>query len=231
MSIARLVVVEDDPDLRDVLRESLAREGYEVFSASDGVEGLALIREVCPDLVCLDVMMPGKDGIEVCRELRADSELRAMPILMLTAKGDESDVVLGLGIGADDYMVKPARPKELVARVRALLRRRDGSSEESSPAVLRVGVLAIDEERFEVRVNDDVVPMTPTEFQILQTLAKKPGRVFRRTELLRGPSGASYSEERTVDAHVRSIRQKLGEHAEVVQTVRGKGYRIMDEGS
>ncbi|MBJ21821.1 MAG: DNA-binding response regulator [Deltaproteobacteria bacterium] len=231
MSIARLVVVEDDPDLRDVLRESLTREGYEVSVASDGVEGLALIRETRPALVCLDVMMPGKDGIEVCRELRADAEFRALPILMLTAKGDESDVVLGLGIGADDYMVKPARPKELVARVRALLRRGSVSSADGSAPVLEVGPMTIDEERFEVRVNGEAVQMTPTEFQILQTLAKKPGRVFRRSELLRGPSGASFSDERTVDAHVRSIRQKLGSDGELVQTVRGKGYRIMDDGS
>ena len=178
MSIARLVVVEDDPDLRDVLRESLTREGYEVSVASDGVEGLALIRETRPALVCLDVMMPGKDGIEVCRELRADAEFRALPILMLTAKGDESDVVLGLGIGADDYMVKPARPKELVARVRALLRRGSVSSADGSAPVLEVGPMTIDEERFEVRVNGEAVQMTPTEFQILQTLAKKPARVF-----------------------------------------------------
>ena len=231
MSIARLVVVEDDPDLRDVLRESLTREGYVVSVASDGVEGLALIRETRPALVCLDVMMPGKDGIEVCRELRADAEFRALPILMLTAKGDESDVVLGLGIGADDYMVKPARPKELVARVRALLRRGSVSSADGSAPVLEVGPMTIDEERFEVRVNGEAVQMTPTEFQILQTLAKKPGRVFRRSELLRGPSGASFSDERTVDAHVRSIRQKLGSDGELVQTVRGKGYRIMDDGS
>ena len=119
MSAKRLVVVEDDPDLREVLKESLSREGYEVFAAEDGVLGLELVHEVQPDLVCLDVMMPGKDGIEVCRELRADSRFRKVPILMLTAKGDESDVVLGLGIGADDYLIKPARPKELVARVRA----------------------------------------------------------------------------------------------------------------
>jgi len=231
MSLARLVVVEDDPDLRDVLRESLAREGYEVFTAADGVEGLAVIRDVRPDLVCLDVMMPGKDGIEVCRELRAEAEFNKLPVLMLTAKGDESDVVLGLGIGADDYMVKPARPKELVARVRALLRRGKVGAEEAAPLVLRVGPMEIDEERFEIRLNGATVKMTPTEFQILQLLAKKPGRVFRRSELLRGPSGASFSEERTVDAHVRSIRQKLGSDGELVQTVRGMGYRIVDERS
>ncbi|MCH2107627.1 MAG: response regulator transcription factor, partial [Planctomycetes bacterium] len=152
MSATRLVVVEDDPDLREVLKESLSREGYEVFAAEDGVLGLELVHEVQPDLVCLDVMMPGKDGIEVCRELRADSRFRKLPILMLTAKGDESDVVLGLGIGADDYLVKPARPKELVARVRALLRRGKAEAEEVGASVIQAGSMEIDEERFEVRV-------------------------------------------------------------------------------
>ena len=230
MSATRLVVVEDDPDLREVLKESLSREGYEVFAAEDGVLGLELVHEVQPDLVCLDVMMPGKDGIEVCRELRADSRFRKLPILMLTAKGDESDVVLGLGIGADDYLVKPARPKELVARVRALLRRGKAEAEEVGASVIQAGSMEIDEERFEVRVDGALVNMTPTEFQILQTLAHKPGRVFRRSELLRGKSGVSYSDERTVDAHVRSIRQKLGKDGELVETVRGMGYRLSDGG-
>ena len=228
MSVARLVVVEDDPDLLEVLRESFAREGYEVLVAEDGLRGLELIREVRPDLVCLDVMMPGMDGIEVCRELRADGDFQGLPILMLTAKGEESDVVLGLGIGADDYVVKPARPKELVARVRALLRRRSKEVAGESVAVLRVGILEVDEERFEVRVDGTQVSFTPTEFHILQALAKKPGRVFRRTELLEQATGGSFADERTVDAHVKSIRQKLGENADLVETVRGRGYRLME---
>ncbi len=228
MSAARLVVVEDDPDLLEVLRESFAREGYEVLVAEDGLRGLELIREVRPDLVCLDVMMPGMDGIEVCRELRADGDFQSLPILMLTAKGEESDVVLGLGIGADDYVVKPARPKELVARVRALLRRRSKEVAGEAVAVLRVGILEVDEERFEVHVDGALVSFTPTEFHILQALAKKPGRVFRRTELLEQATGGSFADERTVDAHVKSIRQKLGDNADLVETVRGRGYRIME---
>ncbi len=228
MNAARLVVVEDDPDLLDVLRESLSREGYEVLTAGDGLEGLALIRESRPDLVCLDVMMPGMDGIEVCRALRADPELQGMPILMLTAKGEESDVVLGLGVGADDYVVKPARPKELVARVRALLRRRSGEGGDQAPKVTTVGVLEIDEDRFEVRVAGERVSFTPMEFYLLQAMALKPGRVFRRTELLDKAAGGSFADERTVDAHVRSIRQKLGDQCSILETVRGRGYRVMD---
>lgn len=231
MNAARLVVVEDDPDLLEVLRESFVREGYEVDVAEDGLRGLELIRESRPDLVCLDVMMPGMDGIEVCRELRADKDLKNLLILMLTAKGEESDVVLGLGIGADDYVVKPARPKELVARVRALLRRRSTEQGGDSTEVLRVGIMEVDEERFEVRVDGDPVPFTPTEFHILQALARKPGRVFRRTELLEHATGGMFSDERTVDAHVRTIRQKLGGNADLVETVRGRGYRVKEAGS
>jgi DNA-binding response OmpR family regulator len=231
MGAVRLVVVEDDPDLLEVLRETFAREGYEVLTAEDGRAGLELIREVRPALVCLDVMMPELDGIEVCRALRAEEEFRGLLILMLTAEGEESDVVLGLGIGADDYVVKPARPKELVARVRSLLRRQERAAAGEAGSVLRVGKLEVDEERFEVRVAGVAVAFTPTEFHILQVLASKPGRVFRRAELLGQVDGGSFAEERTVDAHVRSIRQKLGANAELVQTVRGRGYRVMDEGS
>jgi len=227
MSQPRLIVVEDDPDLLEVLRESLSREGYQVLTANNGLDGLNLIKQTRPDLVCLDVMMPEMDGIEVCRELRADKEFGAMPILMLTAKGEESDVVLGLGVGADDYVVKPARPKELVARVRALLRRRQSGSSDGRAALLAVGPLEVDEERFEVRVNGEVLPFTPTEFHILQALAKKPGRAFKRSELLEQVGGV-FVEERTVDAHVKSIRNKLGEHASLLQTIRGRGYSLRE---
>jgi DNA-binding response OmpR family regulator len=227
MSRPRLIVVEDDPDLLEVLRESLSREGYQVLTASNGVDGLNLIKQTRPDLVCLDVMMPEMDGIEVCRELRADKEFGAMPILMLTAKGEESDVVLGLGVGADDYVVKPARPKELVARVRALLRRRQPDDSGGHATLLTVGPLEIDEERFEVRISGEALPFTPTEFHILQALAKKPGRAFKRTELLEQVRGV-FVEERTVDAHVKSIRSKLGEHASLIQTIRGRGYSIRE---
>ena len=225
---AHLVVVEDDPDLREVLKDSLSREGYEVSVAEDGLSGLELIREVTPNLVCLDVMMPGLDGIEVCRELRADKAFRRTPILMLTAKGDEADVVLGLGIGADHYLVKPARPKELVARVRALLRRGSDIAPEDQDGALRVGSLEIDVERFVVRANDVLLSMTPTEFEILHSLAKKPGRVFARSELMRGRGGISFSDERTVDVHVRAIRQKLGTAGDMIETVRGRGYRLSE---
>jgi DNA-binding response OmpR family regulator len=227
MNMPNIVVVEDDPDLLEVLRESLSREGYLVQTANNGLDGLKLIKETSPDLVCLDVMMPGMDGIEVCRELRADKALQGLPIMMLTAKGDESDVVLGLGIGADDYVVKPARPKELIARVRALLRRPRLEASSESEALIKVGSVEIDEARFQVRLDGEVLPFTPTEYQLLKALAMEPGRAFKRNELLK-QAGGVYVEERTVDAHIRSIRKKLGAKAELVQTIRGRGYCLKE---
>ena len=227
MDMPNIVVVEDDPDLLLVLKESLSREGYQVQTANNGVDGLKLIKETAPDLVCLDIMMPGMDGIEVCRELRADKDLQGLPIMMLTAKGDESDVVLGLGVGADDYIVKPARPKELIARVRALLRRPRLDSQDDQEDLIKVGSVEIDEIRFQVRLDGEVLPFTPTEYQLLKALAMKPGRAFKRNELLK-QAGGGYVEERTVDAHIRSIRKKLGDKAELVQTVRGRGYCLRE---
>ena len=226
MNMPTIVVVEDDPDLLEVLKESLAREGYQVKTANNGIDGLKLIKDTAPDLVCLDVMMPGMDGIEVCRELRADKSLRGLPIMMLTAKGDESDVVLGLGVGADDYVTKPARPKELIARVRALLRRPRPEAE--AEELIAVGGLEVDEARFQVRINGEVIALTPTEYELLKALALQPGRAFTRNALLRQAGGA-YVEERTVDAHIRSIRKKLGDKAELIQTIRGRGYCLIDE--
>jgi len=228
MNLPNIVVVEDDPDLLEVLKESLSREGYQVETANNGIDGLKLIKDTAPDLVCLDVMMPGMDGIEVCRELRADKSLRGLPIMMLTAKGDESDVVLGLGVGADDYVTKPARPKELIARVRALLRRPRPEAEAEAEELIAVGGLEIDEARFQVRINGEVIALTPTEYGLIKTLALQPGRAFTRNALLRQAGGA-YAEERTIDAHIRSIRKKLGDKAELIQTIRGRGYCLIDE--
>ena len=228
MNMPTIVVVEDDPDLLEVLKESLAREGYQVKTANNGIDGLKLIKDTAPDLVCLDVMMPGMDGVEVCRELRADKSLRGLPIMMLTAKGDESDVVLGLGVGADDYVTKPARPKELIARVRALLRRPRPEAEAEAEELIAVGGLEIDEARFQVRINGEVIALTPTEYGLIKTLALQPGRAFTRNSLLRQAGGA-YVEERTIDAHIRSIRKKLGDKAELIQTIRGRGYCLIDE--
>jgi DNA-binding response OmpR family regulator len=225
MVTQNIVVVEDDPDLLEVLRETLAREGYLVHTADNGLDGLRLIKKLSPDLVCLDLMMPGMDGIEVCRELRADKNLQGLRIMMLTAKGDESDVVLGLGIGADDYVIKPARPKELIARIRALLRRPRIEAATEEEALIKIGPLEIDDVRFQVRLSGTILSFTPTEYQLLKALALKPERAFTRSELLKQAGGA-FVEERTVDAHIKSVRKKLGDHAEMIQTVRGRGYTL-----
>ena len=228
MTAGLILVVEDDPDLLEVLRLTFQREGFRTVEARDGRSALEAIRRNRPDLVVLDVMMPEMDGIEVCRRMRADAALAGIPVLMLTARGEEADVVLGLGIGADDYVVKPARPRELVARVRNLLRRREGR-EGPDGRMLSVGGLVIEPDRFEVRVDGEPIAFTPTEFRILQALAGRPGRVFRRSELLEYASGAgAFVEERTVDTHVKSIRAKLGPRADLVETVRGLGYRLRD---
>jgi len=226
-----LLLVEDDPDLLEVLRLTFEHEGFKLLLAKTGEEALDKAQRFAPDLVVLDVMLPGLDGIEVCRRLREQPSFRKLPILMLTARSEESDVVLGLGVGADDYVTKPARPRELVARVRGLLRRAVSREPTVTDKMIAAGPLVIDPVRFEVRVEEgaEAVVLTPTEFKLLQTLAGRPGRVFRRGELLDHTVGAgAIVTERNVDTHVKSVRRKLGEHGVLIQTVRGVGYRFSD---
>jgi DNA-binding response OmpR family regulator len=175
-------------------------------------------------------MLPKLDGLEVCRALRADQAFAQLPILMLTAKSDESDVVLGLGLGADDYVCKPARPRELVARVRGLLRRREAQVQVAGERKISAGDLVIDPERFEIRIGEGApVQLTPMEFRLLQTLVARPGRVFRRAELLDCTVGVNVIvTERNIDTHIKSVRRKLGDRGAQIETVRGVGYRFSD---
>lgn len=229
MSKVKVLIAEDDPDLLEVLRLTFDREGWNTVAAVNGTEALAAARRHAPDVAVLDVMMPEKDGLEVCRELRGDSATRHLPIIMLTAKSEESDVVLGLGLGADDYLAKPARPAELVARVKALLRRRASGETSQTDSLISHGDLVIDPARFEIRVGEQVVVLTPTEFKILQCLVSRPGRVFRRQEIMNlAFGGAAVIEARNVDTHVKTIRKKMGAAGDCVQTVRGIGYRFED---
>ncbi|MCI0651824.1 MAG: response regulator [Planctomycetes bacterium] len=225
----RVTVVEDEADIREVIEYNLARDGYEVTSVPDGEEGLKKIRKDSPDLVVLDLMLPGLDGIEVCRKLKADSVTTAIPIIMLTAKGEESDVVLGLGVGADDYITKPFSPAELLARVRAVLRRGPlKEAQVSKERIVRQGVV-IDAARHETKVNGESVPFTATEFRLLHFLASHPGRVFTRDHLLSRVVGENVVViDRNIDVHIRSIRMKLANHRNLVETVRGIGYRFQD---
>jgi len=225
-----LLLVEDDPDLLEVLRLTFDQEGFKLLLAQDGEEALDLAQRMAPDLIVLDLMLPKVDGIEVCRRLREHPSFKRTPILMLTAKSEESDVVLGLGVGADDYVTKPARPRELVARVRSLLRRSAAKDPTVTGDLVSAGPLIIDPVRFEVRIGEgEVTVLTPTEFKLLQTLAGRPGRVYRRGELIDHSIGAgAVVTERNVDTHVKSVRKKLGEFGHLIETVRGVGYRFTD---
>jgi len=229
MAPKTILIAEDDADLQEVLRLTFEAEGFRVVLAGDGEEALKFARRYAPDLAVLDVMMPKKGGIEVCQEIRRDGALENMPILMLTARSEESDVVLGLGVGADDYVTKPARPRELVARVRNILRRSSGKDAVATEAMISVPGFVIDPSRFEVRCDDmdGVVVLTPAEFKLLQTLAGNPGRVFRRGDLLDKVVGpGAIVTERNIDTHVKSVRKKLGLQGFRIETVRGVGYRF-----
>ncbi|MFQ5700222.1 MAG: response regulator [Acidobacteriota bacterium] len=228
MQQAKIVLIEDETDIREVITYNLEREGYRVLTASDGQAGLHLVKKEAPGLVLLDLMLPGLDGTEVCRRLKADPLLQAVAIIMITAKGEESDIVLGLGLGADDYITKPFSPRELVARVRAVLRRGPLIEQRAASRVTR-GAVAVDQDRHEVRVGGTPVAMTATEFRLLHLLASHPGRVFTRDQLLRRVIAEdSFVVERNIDVHVRAIRRKLGPHRDLIETIRGVGYRCRD---
>ncbi|MFD0902119.1 response regulator transcription factor [Actinomadura sediminis] len=223
---SRILVAEDDPKQARLVRVYLEQAGHSVIVVGDGREALEQTRARSPDLLVLDVMMPGVDGLDVCRILRAESPV---PILLLTARSREEDLLLGLDLGADDYVTKPYSPRELTARVRALLRRAGASAAEEG-RVLRVGDLEIDPERFEVRVAGRRVELTAKEFGIVQALAAEPARVFTRAQILTLAFGFDHHVlERTVDAHVMNLRRKIEPdpaNPVYVQTVYGRGYRM-----
>jgi phosphate regulon transcriptional regulator PhoB len=222
----RVLIVEDEPDIRDLLVFHLEREGYQVAQCRSGAEALRLARTTPPDLVLLDLMLPEMDGLEVCRRLRQDPATTGLPIVMLTARGDEVDRVLGLELGADDYVVKPFSPRELVARIRAVLRR---AGPPAGAAPLVIGRLAIDAAAHHVTVDGAAVSLTRKEFDLLRALAEARGRVLSREYLLDhvwGYTAAGEIESRTVDVHVRRLRQKLGAEGQRIGTVTGVGYRF-----
>ncbi len=221
MSGERIAVIEDEPSIAASIAARLTSEGFDVETAGDGNEGVELCRSFRPDLVVLDLMLPGLDGLGVCREIQRD---RRVPVLMLTARDSETDLEIGLAVGGDDYMVKPFSPRELVARVRALLRRADRSTVTESER-LRIGTLVIDPATREVLYADSSVHLTPTEFDLLYRLALTPHVVYGRRRLLEQVWGyKDGAGERTVDSHVRSIRRKLD--PSVIRTVHGIGYAL-----
>ncbi len=224
----KIVVIDDDPSVQEVVRAYLEKDGYHVFVAGTAEDGLSLTARIKPGLVVLDLMLPDRSGEDVCREIRDRSDL---PILMLTAKASEDERVTGLAIGADDYLTKPFSPRELVARVRAILRRTDGGDLPLVEVIsLDAGALEIDTVRHEVRKAGEPVELTPNEYKLLQTLARFPGRAYSRFELINHVQGYEYEGyERTIDAHVKNLRKKIEDDPKqprYVETVFGVGYRL-----
>ena len=227
MSKGTMLVIDDEKDLIELVRYNLEKEGFDVIAANDGRTGLDIALRHKPDLVVLDLMMPGMDGLEVCRRLRADARTSRLPVIMLTAKASETDKIVGLEMGADDYVPKPFSPRELVARVKALLRRT--STQQEPQQVIRRGDLVIDVERHEVTHEGEVVSLTATEFRILQFLATQPGRVLTRDQIIDTALGRDSSVfDRTIDVHLTAIRRKLGRGSDMIETVRGFGYKLRD---
>lgn len=228
MKKARILVVDDEPDLVELVRHHLQREHYEVVTAGDGETALAEARRRLPDLVVLDLMLPGIDGLEVCRRLRADSRTANIPIVMLTAKGEETDAVIGLAQGADDYVRKPFGVKELVARVATRLRAAELKSPEAVK-VVRFGELVVDSVKHEVLLSGQPIPLTVTEFKLLKHLVQNRGRAFTRNELLNAVMGADvYVIDRNIDVHVATLRKKLGSYGAHILTIRGLGYKFRE---
>ena len=226
MAKRRILVVDDDKKIVELVQLYLEKDGYQVHVAYDGLQALELARQKRPDLVVLDLLLPGLDGLDVCRILRAESKV---PIIMLTAKTTEQDRLAGLELGADDYVTKPFSPRELMARVRAVLRRA-GIDAPAGPAEMRLGDLVIDRRGHEVRVGDQAVSLTPTEFRLLAALAEQPGRAFTRLELLDRVFGYDFEGfERNVDVHVKNLRNKIEPNPRrpiYIQTVYGVGYKL-----
>jgi two-component system phosphate regulon response regulator PhoB len=223
----RILVVDDEEDLLELVRYNLAKEGYEVECVGSGEEALVSARRSPPDLVVLDLMLPAVDGLEVCRRLKADAKTRDVPIVMLTAKGEDADMVAGLERGADDYIAKPFSPRVLSARVRALLRRNESRRQAELETTIEVHELSIHPGRHEAKLAGRLVELTYTEFALLQFLARRPGWAFTRGQIVDAVKGEDYPvTERSVDVQVAGLRKKLGAFGSYIETVRGVGYRF-----
>jgi two-component system phosphate regulon response regulator PhoB len=222
----RILVIEDTRDLVEVLTVALQREGYEIVVAYDGQEGLRKAQSLLPDLILLDVMLPGLSGTEVLRELRAGERTRDVPVIIISARSEETDQVVGFSMGADDYVTKPFSPRVLVQRIKALQRRVEGSGDPTD-VIEHLGV-RIDRVRHRAYADDVELELTPTEFRLLECLVRQPGRAFTRHQLMDAAIGeGAIVLERTIDVHVKTLRKKLGE-TELIETVRGVGYRFRE---
>ena len=226
--MTKVLIIEDDRGLAEVLSYNLKKDGFEVYSAYDGRDGLQQAEVKSPDLIILDIMLPVIDGLEVCRRLRSNATTKEAIILMLTAKAEETDQVVGFSLGADDYVTKPFSVKVLVERIKALQRRRRGETEETEEKASRLGIV-VDRRSHRATIDSRDLELTRSEFRLLDTLIRQPGRVFRRSELIDAALGEDTMVlERTIDVHIRGLRRKLGPSCNVVETVRGVGYRFRD---
>ena len=221
----KIYIVEDEPDIRDTLKYNFSNEGFKVFTSPDGEEALSNIKKVLPDVLILDLMLPGVSGLDVCKSIRADDDIKDMSIIMLTAKGEEIDRVIGFELGADDYVTKPFSVRELILRVKVLLKKQRESLVPNK--LVTFGPIRIDLDAHELKINDKEIVLTALEFKLLQHLVKRKGRVQTREQLLGDVWG--YSAEvttRTVDTHIKRLREKLGNTSDYIQTIRGVGYRF-----
>ena len=229
MSNEKIFIVEDEPDILDVISYSLNREGFQIESSLDGAESIELIQQFKPDLILLDLMLPGMGGLDVCRHLKNDELSKHIPIIMVTAKGEESDIVLGLGLGADDYISKPFSPRELIARIKSVLRRSKESDNTKRSEIIESGELVIDTTKHKVLLKGSEIKLTATEFRLVTYLASNPGRVFPRDQLLDQAFGRNtVVVDRNIDVHIRAIRKKINADQYYIETVRGVGYRFRD---
>lgn len=228
MPAEKILVVEDEENIQELIRYNLAKEGYQVSCVLSGEKGLEAARTGSPDLVLLDLMLPGLDGLDVCKELKRDAATQGIAVIMVTAKGDETNIVMGLELGADDYVVKPFSPKILLSRVKAVLRRKDSPSP-ADKDVIQIGDLVIHSGRHEVLLRNKKLDLTFTEFRILQTLATRPGWVFTRGQIVDAVRGEDHAvTDRSVDFQIVGLRRKLDDYATHIETVRGVGYRFQE---
>lgn len=229
MSHEKILIIEDDEDIAELMRYNLVKDGYQAVSVIKGEDGIKKLQNEIFNLVLLDIMLPGMDGLEVCRRMKADEKLNVIPIIMLTAKGEESDIITGLEIGADDYIVKPFSPKVVIARIRSVLRRKQ-IEQTSDNEPLIIGDITIHPGRREVLLCGEMVSLTNLEFLVLYFLAKKPGWVFSRYQIVEGVRGDNYPvTDRSVDVMIVGLRKKLGEAGNRIETIRGAGYRFRED--
>lgn len=232
MTRHKILVIEDDADIQELIRYNLEREGYSVIASLTGEEGLTLAKKESPDLIVLDLMLPGMDGLDVCRSIKASPETKSVAIVMLTAKGEESDIVIGLELGADDYVTKPFSPKVLIARIKAVLRRKAEGYDDfktSEKGIIKAHSIHIHPGRHEVKISGKLVDLTATEFTLLSFLASRPGWVFTRHQIIDAIHGGEIVvTDRAVDVQIVGLRKKLGDAGKYIETVRGVGYRFKD---